>query len=129
MPGEAGPVTTGGRAHPVVAPPWVFYGAPFAPKGLWIRSELCSAQVGCPYCGSERWQPCRSVTLEGKDFKKKVIGGYVGFTHGQRRKAAKKIAVTTGIEIHVRGVGEDGGPPDGAYRICLALPPSVSKES
>lgn len=121
-------MTTGGIAHPVVAPPWVFYGPPYAPKGFWIRSDLCTAQADCPYCKAPKWQPCRSVKL-GKQLLdgpqprfEKVIGTHTSGSHVDRRKAAENIP-SSGLEITVRS--GDAGPPCGGYRIALALPPTV----
>jgi hypothetical protein len=127
---------TGGKAHPVVAPPWVFYSAPFVTRGLWIRSDLSTAQVDCPLCGSKRWEPCKSIKL-GKELPgstrfspkfEKIVGGYTGMTHSDRRKAAKDVP-SSGLEITVRGIGSDPGPPSGGYRIALALPPTVMEGS
>ena len=113
-------MTTGGRSYPIVAPPWVFYGIPFAPRGLWIRSGLCTAQVACPCCGAEKWEPCKRARYEGD---KIVFGSHYGETHAERDKAAKEVP-SAGIEIFVRGLG-DTGPPGGGYKISLALPPTV----
>jgi len=122
-------MTTGGLARPVVAPPWVFYGAPYAPRGLWVRADLCSAQVECSYCESGKWEPCRSVTLgkqlledTGAPKFERVMGAYIGGSHHERRKAAKKVP-SSGLEITVRS--GSAGPPCGGYRISLALPPTV----
>lgn len=125
-------MTTGGKAHPVVAPPWVFYSSPFCAKGLWIRSHLCTAQVDCSYCGSKRWQPCKVIKL-GKELPghtamspkyERIVGTYTSYVHRERRVAASKVP-SSGLEITVRGVGTDPGPPSGGYRIALALPPTV----
>ena len=122
-------MTAGGMARPVVAPPWVFYGPPFAPKGFWIRSDLCTAQISCSYCGSAKWEPCRSSTL-GKQLLdnsgipefERIMGTCISGSHHERRKAAKDIP-SAGLEVTVRT--GDAGPPCGEYRISLALPPTV----
>jgi hypothetical protein len=116
---------TGGKAHPIVAPPWVFYSSPFCVKGLWIRAPLCTAQVACSYeaCGSKRWEPCKHV----HPLVENAPARYVPWAHQVRRDAAKAMP-SAGLEIIVRGVGENPGPPGGGYKISLALPPTVSTD-
>ena len=106
----------------------MFYSAPFAPKGLWLRSDLSTAQVACPYCESERWEPCKSVSLVsvGKNkFEKKIGGAHKGSTHADRRKAAKKIDQAS-VQIEVRGPGV--GPVSNRYLISLPIPATVEDE-
>lgn len=122
---------TTGKARPVVAPPWVFYSSPFCVKGMWIRADICTAQVACPWkeCGSKQWEPCRQIRL-GNDLPgstlmnpkcEYVVGGYMGTSHHERRKAAAKLSFSS-LTIQVRTAG---GPPAGGYTIALALPPTV----
>ena len=112
-------MTTGGRANPIVAPPWVFYSSPFCAKGLWIRAHLCTAQVDCPHegCESKQWEPCRHVGTHPC-----AQGRYVGWAHKGRRDAAKKLP-PCGLDITVRVVGDSPGPPGNGYKVALALPP------
>lgn len=87
--------------RPVVVPPWVFYGSPYAPKGLWLRADICTAQVACGWCSSPVWVPCRGKHM-----------GYVAGSCGARRSAAAKLEPleVPGLTIHLRDPRDTRSP-------------------
>lgn len=104
------------KSRPVLAPPWVFYGAPYAPSGFWIRTDVCTATTKCPQCFSDPWEPCKSK------------GAWWSSTHWQRRKAAgKHLARHLAIEVRIPGASpvETSG-----YNVSLVvgLPPALEQE-
>ncbi len=122
-------MTTGGHARPIVAPPWVFYSSPFVQKGYWLRAPLCTAQVVCDHCKSERFEPCRTVRL-GKEIPKKdrkkggpryeeVVGGYSSLACSARKQAAAELD-QSGITIEVRGPSY--GSPSKIHRPWIKTP-------
>lgn len=110
------PRVGGVKPRPVVAAPWVFYSEPYAPKGLWVRTDLSTVQADCSYCGSKQWEPCKTKR-PGRE-----PGRYQSSTHYNRRQAAKKANTQAqAVLIEVKKPGED----DPGYTISLTLPPAA----
>ncbi len=82
--------------RPVVAYPWVFYSVPYAVKGSWIRTDICTAQVACPeeHCLSDVMEPCKAAE-----------GIWTGGTHLRRRQVAQAVPRVPGTVVHINTPG------------------------